>query len=318
LVGRSDPVREVLSTLHAIAGTDATVLVEGESGTGKELVARIIHEISHRSGGPFVAVACAALPRELVEAELFGHEAGAFTGAVKRRLGRFELAHGGTLFLDDIDDVPLEVQVKLVRAIQERTIERIGSGESLSVNIRIVAATKRSLASMVVEGEFREDLYYRLKVVPLYLPPLRERTDDIPLLVEHFLEAAATKFNRPTPTVEKEAMQRLCQYSWPGNVRELEHVAEQAVVLSRSSTLSVADLPPLVDPVSALSRVHLNLEGANRIDLQAAVQELERRAVKWALRRADGNLAQAAELLSVPRSTLQYKLSKLDPEDGAS
>ncbi len=312
IVGQSEAIRKALARIHAVAGADTTVLVQGESGTGKELAARVIHETSFRSSGPFVAVSCAALPKELVETELFGHEAGAFTGATRRRIGRVELAHGGTLFLDDVDDMPLDVQVKLVRVLQERAFERVGAERPTSVNIRVIGATKRVLSAMVAAGQFREDLFYRLNVVPLHMPPLRERLEDIPLLVEHFLEKIAVKLNRGPLTISPKALARLQAYSWPGNVRELEHVLERMVALGQRSELTEGDVPELEAPADATRLVSVSLDQADSIDMAAVLAEVEARMVRWALRLSDGNLARAAERLGIPRSTLQYKVGKLE------
>jgi len=311
IIGRSEAIRKVLALVHAVAGTDSTVLIEGESGTGKELVARMIHETSPRAGGPFVAVSCAALPRELVETELFGHEAGAFTGASRRRIGRFELAHGGTIFLDDVDDIPVEVQVKLVRALQERTFERVGGEEPVYSNARVISATKRSIAMLAAAGSFREDLFYRLNVVPIHVPPLRERKEDIPLLVEHFLQGLAVRLNRGGLSIAPAALRKLQDYHWPGNVRELEHVLERMATLSRDGALGVDDLPELPAASPAASVATLSLSALSRVDLAAVLDDVEGRLVRWALERARGNLARAAEILSIPRSTLQYKVTKL-------
>jgi DNA-binding NtrC family response regulator len=310
LIGRSAAMRQVLSRIHAVAHTDARVLIQGESGTGKEVVARVLHESSHRNKGPFIPVSCAALPESLIEAELFGHEAGAFTGAAKKRLGRFEMADGGTLFLDDIDDIPLSLQVKLLRVIQEGQIERVGAAKSVSVNFRLIAATKVDLAELAREGEFREDLYYRLSVVPILLPPLRDRRDDIPLLAAHFLETLGHRQGAIKQTFSSAAIKALKAYTWPGNVRQLQHVVEQCMVLTPTERIDSADLPDL-PAHNGGSTVSLNLDHADKIDLTAALEEAERGFLKWALDRAQGNLAQAAQLLAVPRSTLQYRMSKL-------
>ncbi len=311
IIGQSEPMREVLTRIHAVAGTDVTVLIEGESGTGKELVARTIHETSHRTTGPFVAVSCAALPRDLIETELFGHEPGAFTGAAKRRIGRFEIAHGGSLFLDDVDDIPLDVQVKLVRVLQERSFERVGGEQPIQTNIRLIAATKKPLASLVRAGKFRDDLYYRLNVVPLHIPPLRERPGDIPLLVDYFLERLAIKVNRGKLSISPQAVAKLQCYHWPGNVRELEHMLERMVSLARDDIIDETHLPELEHGTGADSVVSLVLRGLEKVEMASVVSEVERRLVDWALTRARGNLAKAAEMLGVPRSTLQYKVTKL-------
>jgi DNA-binding NtrC family response regulator len=310
IVGQSEAMRQVLARIHAVAGTDTTVLIQGESGTGKELAARAIHETSFRASGPFVAVSCAALPKDLVEAELFGHEAGAFTGAAKQRIGRPELAHGGTLFLDDVDDIPLGVQVKLLRVLQERTFERIGGERSISVNIRVIAATKHDLAAMVEAGEFRQDLFYRLNVVPLHMPPLRERLDDIPLLARHFLEKIAVKLNVGRLSITPAAIAKLQAFNWPGNVRELEHVLECMVALTRKEELDEEDVPKLTRRSDSAGPVSLSLDGVDALDMTAVLAEVETRLVRWALTRSQGNLARAAELLGIPRSTLQYKIQK--------
>lgn len=310
MIGNSQAIRNVLDLIHSVAGTDTTVLIEGRSGTGKELAARIIHESSHRASGPFIAVSCAALPRELVEAELFGHEAGAFTGAAKRRIGRFELAHKGTIFLDDVDDIPLSVQVKLLRVLQHRTIERIGGEDSIRVNVRIVAATKESLSMMIARNEFREDLYYRLNVVPLHLPPLCERMDDIPLLTEYFLEQLAVKLNRGTLNISPRAIEKLQRYSWPGNIRELEHVLERMAVLNGTDRLDVDDVPELGETDFVSDIVTLSLGKSSSIDMTSTMIDVEQKLIRWALDRSDGNLARASEILGIPRSTLQYKLAK--------
>ena len=288
IVGKSEAIRGILTRIHAVAETDATVLIYGESGTGKELVARMIHECSHRAKGPFVAISCAALPKDLIETELFGHEAGAFTGATNRRVGYFESAHGGTLFLDDVDDIPLAVQVKLLRVLQEHTVQRVGGQQPVRTNVRVVSATKKMLPAMVAEGQFREDLYYRLNVVPMHLPLLRDRRSDIPLLVEHFLEKLAIKLNRGKLTVASGVVPKLQSHHWPGNVRELEHVLERMVVLAASDHLEEADIPELSPPREAGTLVSMSL---------AEVQQLDMASV---------------EALAVPRSTLQYKVAKLN------
>lgn len=317
IVGQSEAIRNVLARIHAIAGIDTTVLIEGESGTGKELVARTIHETSHRAAGPFVAVSCAALPRALVEAELFGHEAGAFTGATRRRIGRFELAHGGTLFLDDADDIPIEVQVKLVRVLQERTFERVGGEQSILPNVRLIAATKEVLAALVAAGKFREDLYYRLNVVPLHIPPLRERVEDIPVLAEYLLEKLAMKMNRGKLTISPAAITKLQTHIWPGNVRELEHVLERMVALNEKNFLDEQDVPQLMPP-SEVSPVSVTLDGVAKVDMASVLAETEARLVRWALQRSQGNLGLAAEMLGIPRSTLQYKISKVSDSSSAT
>ena len=310
IIGQSESMLEVLGRIHAVAGLDTTILIEGESGTGKELVARTIHETSHRAAGPFVAVACAALPRALIETELFGHEKGAFTGAAKRRIGRFEIAHRGTLFLDDVDDIPLEIQVKLVRILQERSFERVGGEQSIQVNVRVVAATKKPLAALVAAGKFREDLYYRLNVVPLNIPPLRERLEDIPILVEYFLAKLAIKANREKLSISPSAIAKLQSYYWPGNVRELEHTLERMVALTQGNILEEVHLPEQHTTSDSGSFVSLALRGAEQVEMALILNEVEKKLINWALAKAKGNLAKAAETLGIPRSTLQYKVTK--------
>ena len=314
LIGQSAAIRDVLSRIHAVASTDSTILIEGESGTGKDVVARLIHEASHRGRGAFVPVSCASLPESLIEAELFGHEAGAFTGATQRRKGRFELADGGTLFLDDVDDVPMSMQVKLLRTLQERAIERVGSAAKIAVDLRLIAATKLDLRKQVVEKNFREDLFYRLSVIPIYLPPLRNRREDIPLLVGHFVNQFAHRQGRDTPEMAPDALEQLCEYSWPGNVRELEHYVEQLMALTRKDRLERADLPMLRPLQEAGGPIDLNLAHCTSVDLQAVMNQTEARLIEWALHRTGGNLARTAEALMIPRSTLQYRLSRLTKE----
>jgi two-component system, NtrC family, response regulator len=313
IIGHSEAICKVLARIEAVSGSDSTVLIEGESGTGKELAARLIHETSGRAAAPLVPVSCAALPRDIIEAELFGHEPGAFTGAVRRRIGRIELAQGGTLFLDDVDDIPIELQVKLLRVLQEREFERVGGERRIRADIRVIAATKRSLAEMVAAGEFREDLFYRLDVVPLHMPPLRDRLEDIPLLVDHLLQKVAVRLNRSELTITPETVARLQTTPWPGNVRQLEHLLEQMAALTSRSNLDVSDIPvPTATAAASLSPVHLALDGVSKLDLATVLADTEARMVRWAMRRVDDNLARAAEMLGIPRSTLQYKLSKMD------
>ena len=311
LIGKSAAAREVLAKIHILASVDSNVLIQGESGTGKECVARLIHESSHRNTGPFTVVSCASLPSELIEAELFGHEKGAFTGAFKQRIGRFELAKGGTILLDDVDDIPLDLQVKLLRVIQEREFERIGGEATLSVNFRLIAASKKNLASLVEEGRFREDLYFRLNIVPLYLPPLRDRKADIPLLCEHFTNRFAIRLNHPDIRIDEEVIEKLSNYSWPGNVRELENIIERMMVLSKDGHITIDQLPEeFLEP--DISTVTIRTDYLEQINLPQTVTDIESQLVRWALTKADGNLAKAAVLLNIPRSSLQYKISKLD------
>lgn len=307
LIGRSTLMVKVAAKIEQIAPTRATVLIEGESGTGKEVVAHALHDLSGRPGEKFVGVNCAALSSQLLESELFGHEKGAFTGASQRRIGRFEQAHGGTLFLDEIGEIDAQTQVKLLRALSERTIERVGSNTSIQVDVRIIAATNRSLARMVEEGTFREDLYFRLNVLGVIMPPLRERREDIVLLANSFLSEFAKENGRPEKPLTEAAMSSLLNYGWPGNVRELRTAIEHAVVMSNQSELDIQHLPDFITGLGhdfGSSSVKNTLAPKEEFNLHA----LEQRTVQGALRVTDGNRTKAAELLGISRRTLQRKL----------
>lgn len=307
LIGRSALMAKVAAKIEQIASTRATVLIEGESGTGKEVVAHALHDLSGRPGEKFVGVNCAALSSQLLESELFGHEKGAFTGASQRRVGRFEQAHGGTLFLDEIGEIDAQTQVKLLRALSERTIERVGSNTPIQVDVRIIAATNRSLAGMVEEGTFREDLYFRLNVLGIVMPPLRARREDIVLLANSFLSEFAQENGRHEKPLTEAAMNSLLSYSWPGNVRELRTAIEHAVVMSNQSELDIQHLPDFVSGLGhhfESSSVKNTLAPKEEFNLHA----LEQRAVQGALRVTDGNRTKAAELLGISRRTLQRKL----------
>jgi DNA-binding NtrC family response regulator len=303
IVGGSEKIREVIALAGRVAPSEATVLVTGESGTGKELLARGIHYSSRRAEGPFVAVNCAAIPESLIESELFGHVKGAFTGAVRDREGKFELADGGTLFLDEIGDLRVDLQAKILRALQERTIDRVGGVKQVDLDVRVIAATNKDLEREVRQGNFREDLYYRLSVVTLQMPPLRDRKDDIPVLAEHFLR----KFN-PGHAVRlaPDALALMTAYGWPGNVRELENVMERASVLKRGDTITRQDLPEkLGRRATGAAEVLLNLpeEGLS-------LEELEKDLIIKALEKHKGNQTRAAEYLRITRPTLIYRLEK--------
>jgi DNA-binding NtrC family response regulator len=303
IVGDSEKIREVIALAGRVAPSDATVLVTGESGTGKELLARGIHFSSGRAEGPFIAVNCAAIPENLIESELFGHVKGAFTGAVRDKEGKFELADGGTLFLDEIGDLRIDLQAKILRALQERTVDRVGGVTQVDLDVRIIAATNRDLELDVKEGNFREDLYYRLSVVILHMPPLRERKDDIPLLARHFLK----KFSKGgTPTLAPDALSLLQSYGWPGNVRELENVIERASVLKRGDSVTVADLPEKLTRVGR-SAVDIIM---NLPDDGISLEEIERTLIIKALERHKGNQTRAAEYLRITRPTLIYRMEK--------
>jgi len=314
IIGTSPGMQEVFSLIERVSFADVPVLITGESGTGKELVARAIHERSGRSTRAFVALNCGAVPETLLESEFFGHERGAFTGAVRAHAGRFEQADGGTLFLDEIGTMRFDLQAKLLRAIQEQEIQRLGSSQTRKVDVRILAATGEDLEEAIRRRTFRDDLYYRLNVVPIHLPPLRERREDIPLLVQHFLDGASRKFSRKPPGIAPEAMERLQSYPWPGNVRELENCMERVLILSRAERLAVEDLPAnLCDGVVASG------EGVNGFELPVEgvkLTDLERHLIRQALRRTQGLIRPAARLLGISYKTLQYRIRKhgLDPE----
>ena len=301
IMGCSPAIEEALNVVARAAPSRATVLLHGESGTGKELMARAVHEASPRAGRPFVAVNCAALNKGLIESELFGHEKGAFTGADARRTGRFEQANGGTLFLDELAEIPLDVQVKLLRVLQERTIERVGSGVAIKVDVRLIGATNRDLAALVAHGAFREDLFYRLNVVAVDLPPLRQRKGDIPLLVNHFLARYAAENDKAVGEISKEALELLTRYAYPGNVRELQNIVERAVVMARGAVVTCADLPAEVQKAAPAPAADT---------LPAQVEELEKKAIAQALERAGGVQSRAAELLGLTERNLRYKLKK--------
>jgi DNA-binding NtrC family response regulator len=315
LVGKSAAMQRVFDVIRKVADTDLTVLIRGPSGTGKELVANAIHWRSPRQKRPFVKVNCAAFSRELVESELFGHERGAFTGAVSAREGKFEVADGGTLLLDEVGDMPLETQAKILRVLQERELERVGGNRTIKVDVRVLAATNQDLESRVRAGTFREDLFYRLHVVAVTLPPLRERPEDLPLLIERFLDAAATRMRRPRPTPTAGAYRALLAHPWPGNVRELEHALEQAVALAGGETLSVDDLPHALAGASSEADGSGETSGANggpatfRDAKQRVVERFERDFIGAALTRHHGNISKAAEDMGVYRQQLQQKLA---------
>ena len=331
IIGRHPRMQEVYKTIGRVAASDVTVLLRGESGTGKELVASAIHHYSRRAGRPFVAVSCAAIPATLLESEMFGHERGAFTDAKERRLGKLELAHGGTLYLDEIGDMPVELQTKLLRALQERTIERLGGQDSIRIDVRVLAATNRDLEALMKEGRFREDLYYRLNVVAVNLPPLRERRRDVPLLIEHLLAKHAGELGERG--VAPEALDRLVGYDWPGNVRELENVIQRAMVMATSGIILPEHLP--IGPVSAAAAVTVDapLEevierklvecvrglrehaSANLYDLMIGL--VEKPLLRAVLRETAGNQVRAAQILGINRNTLRKKLLEhgIDPTE---
>jgi formate hydrogenlyase transcriptional activator len=312
IIGNSASLRKVLKHVETVAPTDSTVLIYGETGTGKELIARAIHDLSPRRAKPFVKLNCAAIPTGLLESELFGHERGAFTGAIAQRIGRFEVANGGTIFLDEIGEVPLELQTKLLRVLQEREFERLGSSRTLRTDARLIAATNRDLEAMVGEQKFRSDLFFRLNVFPIHVPPLRERQSDIPLLVRHFAQQFAKRMNKAIDTIPSATIDALCRYHWPGNIRELQNVIERGVITSTGPILrvDVADLkiskPPLTEKASSL--------GSTNGVLRDVLEETERQQILKALKQSNWVVAGpngAAAKLGMNRSTLQLRMNKL-------
>jgi len=303
IIGESPAMRTVFQTVQQVAPSRATVLITGETGTGKELIAKAIHNLSPRKNGPFVAVHAAALPTSLLESELFGHEKGAFTGAVERRIGRFELADGGTLFLDEVGELEPPMQVKLLRVLEERAFERVGGARTLQVDVRLVAATNKELKKLVSEGKFRDDLFYRLSVVTVDLPALRERREDIPLLVKWFLDEFGRENNKQVQELTPEAMNVLLAYDWPGNVRELRNAIEQMVVLARNERLTVRDVPAAIRSGADLSRINVVRTGMT-------VEEAERQLIVQALKETDGNRTRAAQKIGISRRTLHRKLKE--------
>lgn len=305
MIGQCDAMRKVFEKIQLVADTNATVLIVGESGTGKELAARAVHELSKRCTGPFLPVNCAAIPETLIESELFGHEKGAFTGAISRREGLFQAAEGGTLFIDEIGELQLGLQSKLLRAIEDKKILPVGSTREVEVDVRLVAATNRDLKQRVDAGQFREDLYYRLRVVELPLPPLRERSDDIPLLVRHFIDQIAEDNSRPVRDIAQDALEAIQAYNWPGNVRELRNTLESVIVLSLKERIELADLPPHITgarPVQAVFKLGMTLA------------ELEKEAIRRTLEKHDGHRVKTAESLGISVRTLQRKIQEYNLE----
>ena len=311
LVGKNARMQEIYTLITRIADNNATVLLTGESGTGKEVLARAVHQQSNRVAKPFVAVNCAAIPAELLESELFGHEKGSFTGAIATKVGKFELATGGTLFLDEVGSMRLDLQAKILRALQEREIERVGGTRTIKIDVRVLAATNRDLKRAVEEGAFREDLYYRLNVVPITLPPLRQRRDDIPLLVEHFLAKYNREFNRSVKGFSAGATAALYQYDWPGNVRELENVIERAVALAQSETISLRELPLDISVVGRNMMEDIQRAG---LSLREARSRFEKQFILSVMEKVQWNQTEAARLLGLHRNTLLWKLQRLGIE----
>jgi transcriptional regulator with GAF, ATPase, and Fis domain len=315
VVGRSARMRAVFDFVRVIADSDSNVLVTGETGTGKELIANLIHQSSARRHKPFVPVSCAILSETLIESELFGHERGAFTGAIKDRPGRFELAHGGTIFLDDIDDVPLSMQVKLLRVLQNHTIERLGGTRSISVDVRVITGSKRDLRQLVTEGKFREDLFYRLNVIPIVLPPLRDRREDVPVLAEQFIKRFFRQRGEEARQVSPAVLQAFMRYPWPGNVRELENACERIAQTCTCETVRIGCVPATVlfhkysEEQEPIVETHIH---PSSISLDERLKEVETNLISWALKVSGGNKSKAAELLQIKRSTLGDRIKKLD------
>lgn len=308
IVGSSEPMKKVYTLLAKVAPSESTALVQGESGTGKELVARYIHYHSRRSHGPFIKVNCAALAEGILESELFGHEKGAFTGSVRQKKGRFELAHRGTIFLDEIGDLAPSVQVKLLRVLQEGEMERVGGEQTLKIDVRVIAATNRDLVAMIQKGQFREDLFYRLNVIPIQLPPLRKRKEDIPELVDFFLRRLATDNRRKKISIDADALQALQTYPWPGNIRELENVLERAIVLCDSDRITLNELPFYQEDNGDAPDQRLTLPVSGSLDDR--LSDLEKQMLAEAMQEAKGVKTRAARSLGIKTSTLYYKLEK--------
>ncbi|HSA59909.1 MAG TPA: sigma-54 dependent transcriptional regulator [bacterium] len=311
IVGESLPMKEVFRLVEKIADTDSTVLITGESGTGKEMIAQAVHYRSRRADRPFVAVNCGAIPEGLLESELFGHVKGAFTGAVTTRAGKFEQADRGTIFLDEIGDMSPKLQVKVLRALQERVVQPVGSSKNREVDIRVIAATNQNLEEAVAQGRFRQDLFYRLNVIPIHLPALRERKDDLPLLVRHFLQKYRQDGRGPATSFSPEAMEHLKSYDWPGNVRELENLVQRLVVLKGGGEIEVRDLPPNLAGRAAVSAPEEAVFPEEGVDLRAMVERFEASLIHRALDRSAGNKNRAAQLLRLNRTTLIEKLKKM-------
>jgi DNA-binding NtrC family response regulator len=310
MIAGSRAMRAVTDTASRVAGSDTTVLLEGESGTGKELLAKAIHVNSGRSRGPFVTVNCAAIPENLLESELFGHRRGAFTGAVADKPGKFEVANRGTIFLDEVGELPLLLQVKILRVLQEREVDKVGENRPSKVDVRVVAATNRDLEKLTADGGFREDLYYRLAVVSIRVPPLRERSDDIPLLVDHFLAKHAERLGCPRPDVDKRVYSAFSVYAWPGNIRELENVIERALVLDRDGALGLDDLPErLTSRGQRIGNLRIELP-----DEGISLEDVEKELLLAALEKHNWNQTRAAAYLNITRSTLLYRMQKFSLE----
>jgi len=311
LVARSHAMKRLFRQIRAVADSDRTILLCGESGTGKELFAEAIHAHSRRADKPLIRFSCAALQPTVLESELFGHEKGAFTGAIRQKAGRFELADGGTMLLDEVDDIPTELQVKLLRVVEQQEFERVGGETPIRVDVRLICATKSDLLQLVKQGRFREDLYYRLNVISLPIPPLRERSDDVPVLASHFVEKHAALVGNSKVTISPHTMDELMRHNWPGNARELEHVIERALAFCGGSEIRPEHILPLSEERrETLTPPTLELAGAGKLGLNETVADIERRMIVMALKQCDGNQARAAQRLGIPRTTLRDKIAK--------
>jgi two-component system response regulator AtoC len=340
LVGQAPAIRQVFAVVEKVANTPSTVLITGESGTGKELIARALHENSSRHAGPFIKINCAAIPKTLMESELFGYDKGAFTGAVGAKPGRFELAHGGTLFLDEIGEIPIEMQVKLLRVLQESEFERVGGIKTIKVDVRLVTATNRDLMQEIGAGAFREDLFYRLNVVPIHLPPLRERREDIPLLGEHFIAKFNERLKKQITSISRDAVDRLVAYNWPGNIRELENLMERTMLFCEGPEIGVSDLPPEIaglmplPPADEAARAAAPASAPTTLTnlpavpaaaaqppaslkeaVRAETERVERELIQRALDETGGNVTQAARKLKISRKSLQTKMKEFGLRD---
>ena len=341
LIGESPAIKQIYAVVEKVANTPSTVLITGESGTGKELIARALHENSSRHGGPFIKINCAAIPKTLMESELFGYEKGAFTGAVGAKPGRFELAHGGTLFLDEIGEIPIEMQVKLLRVLQESEFERVGGIKTIKVDVRLVTATNRDLLQEIGAGNFREDLFYRINVVPIHIPPLRERREDIPLLAEHFIAKFNERLRKQIEGITPEAVERLIAHPWPGNIRELENLMERTVLFCEGPEIRASDLPPEIShlplvalpvapvaaaPASTQAQADVGSSGVGpapaggslKEAVRAQTERVERELIQRALDETGGNVTQAARKLKISRKSLQTKMKEFGLRDQAA
>ena len=305
LLGRDVKMQKVFNLIETVAGTEATVLIHGESGTGKTMVARCVHHNSPRRNAPLVEISCGALPENLLESELFGHVKGSFTGAVATKAGKFEAAKGGTVFLDEVDVLPLLLQVKLLRVLQDRKFEKVGSNETITADVRVIAAANQDLDALIEQGKFRRDLYYRLNVVPVYLPPLQERVGDIPILAEHFMRKYGERNHKDVAGISQQAVEQMCRYSWPGNVRELENAVERGIILSRGQHLTLEDFPDVVRDDRKADRDIVNI-GSLKEELEVA----EKRIVEAALKQNNSNRHKTAAMLGINRTTLYHKMKK--------